>query len=128
MRLVVLLGSGASISAGMPSVAEITRRVLSGENVFRHSDQIFYLADELGDHHVTEPVKAAVSFLDELKAISDSYFAVHDPERETNHEDLAYLARQIDDAISFEYENPALVPLIEKLVGSPYSGRLSRSS
>ena len=39
------------------------------------------------------------------------------------YEDLAYFARQIDDALSFEYENPALVPLIEKLVGGVYSGR-----
>lgn len=84
---------------------------------------MFYLADELADHHDREPVEVAVSFLDELKGISDSYFAVHDPERATNYEDLAYVARQIDDAISFEYENPALVPLIEKLVGVPYSGR-----
>jgi hypothetical protein len=123
MRLVVLLGSGASIGAGMPSVWEITERVLSGENVFRHSDEHFYLVDELADHHDTEPVEASVSFLDELKAISDSYFAVHEPGRETNYEDLAYFARQIDDAVGFEYENPALAPLIERLVGGAYSGR-----
>jgi hypothetical protein len=122
MRLVVLLGSGASISAGMPSVREVTQRVLSGENVFRHSDKRFYLAEELAEHQDVEPVKGAISFLNELKAICDGYFAVHDPERDTNYEDLAYVARQIDDAISFEYENPALVPLFEKLVCGPYSG------
>jgi hypothetical protein len=123
MRLVVLLGSGASISAGMPSVSMITARLLSGANVFRHSDQHFYAVEEIQPHHDTEPVEAAVSFLHELKAISDAYFGVHEPGRETNYEDLAYFARQIDDALSFEYENPALVPLIERLVGGAYSGR-----
>jgi hypothetical protein len=123
MQLVVLLGSGASISAGMPSVAKITARVLSGEDIFRHSDQRFYAVEEIQPHHDTRPVEAAVSFLGELKAISDAYFAVHEPGRKTNYEDLAYFARQIDDALSFEYENPALVPLIEKLVGRAYSGR-----
>src|SRR5438132_9388424 len=69
------------------------------------------------------PVEASLTFLGKLKAISDSYFAVHDPGRETNYEDLAYFARQIDDALGFEYENPALAPLIERLVGGVYSGR-----
>jgi hypothetical protein len=123
MRHVVLLGSGASISAGMPSVGTITARVLSGENVFRHSDHHFYAVEQIKPHHDTEPVQAAVSFLHELKAISDAYFRIHEPERATNYEDLAYFARQIDDALSFEYENPALVPLIERLVGGAYSGR-----
>jgi hypothetical protein len=119
----VLLGSGASIGAAMPSVETITKRVLSGENVFRHSDRHFYLVEEIMPHHDTEPVEASLSFLRELKAINDAYFAAHEPGRETNYEDLAYFARQIDDSLSFEYENPALVPLIEKLVDGPYSGR-----
>ncbi|MDX6453813.1 MAG: hypothetical protein QOH16_3862 [Gaiellaceae bacterium] len=123
MRLVVLLGSGASVSAGMPKVDDITKRVLSGDRVFRHSDRIFYLVDEIAAHHDVEPVQAVVTFLHELKLICDAYFAVHDPERVTNYEDLAYFARQIDDAIGFEYENPALAPLIEKLVGGAYPGR-----
>lgn len=123
MRLAVLLGSGASIGAGMPSVGMITKRVLSGEKVFRHTDGHFCLNDEFADRHDADSVEAAVSFLEELKAISDSYFAVHDPDRETTYEDLAYFARQIDDALGFEYENPALAPLIEKLVGGAYSGR-----
>jgi hypothetical protein len=123
MRLVVLLGSGASTSAGMPCVGTITARVLSGENVFRHGDQHFYTVEEIEPHHETKPVEDAVSFLRELKEISDAYFAVREPERETNYEDIAYFARQIDHALSFEYENRALVPLIERLVGGPYSGR-----
>jgi hypothetical protein len=123
MRLVVLLGSGASLGANMPSVGEITARVLSGDGIIRHSDARFYGVDVIQPHHETVPVQAAVVFLHELKAISDGYFAVHEPDRETNYEDLAYFARQIDDAIRFEYENPALAPLIERLVGGPYSGR-----
>ena len=84
MRLVVLLGSGSLDGAGMPSVGAITDRVLSGENVFRHSDQHFYAVEEIQPHHDTGPVQAAVSFLRELKAISDAYFDVHEPGRETN--------------------------------------------
>lgn len=123
MRLVILLGSGASIGAGMPSVGAITDRVTSGDRVIRHTDARFYLVDEIKQHHDVAHVHETVGFLRELKALCDSYFAVHDPERETNYEDLAYVARQIDDAIGFEYENPALAPLIEQLVGGVYSGR-----
>jgi hypothetical protein len=123
MQLVVLLASGASIPSGMPSVRTITERMLSGENVFRHTDKRFYLVERIEAHHDTEPVQAAVGFLQDLKTIADRYYAVHDSAHETNYEDLAYMARQIDDAISFEYENPALVPLIEQLVDRAYSGR-----
>jgi hypothetical protein len=33
VNVVMLLGSGSSVHAGMPSVDEITQRVLSGESV-----------------------------------------------------------------------------------------------
>ena len=106
----------------MPSVSTITERVLSGESIARHSSGLFHVVETLLAHHETAPVQAAVDFLHELKGTCDIYFAVHDPERVTNYEDLSYCARQIDDAISFEYENPALAPLIEKLVGGVYYG------
>ena len=123
MRLVMLLGSGVSLNAGMPSVRTITDHVLSGEDVIRHSDGRYYVVSEPEPFHERAQVEEAIAFLQELKTIADRYYALHEPERDTNYEDLAYFARQIDDAISLEYENPALAPLIEQLVGGVYSGR-----
>jgi hypothetical protein len=56
-----------------------------------------------------------VDFVGELKHLCDNYFRSQDKERQTNYEDIAYLARQIEDGLSSEYENPALLPLIENL-------------
>jgi hypothetical protein len=56
-----------------------------------------------------------VAFVGELKALCDEYFASQDKDRERNYEDVAFVARQIEDGLSAEYENPALMPLIERL-------------
>ena len=84
MRIAVLLGSGASLGAGMPSVYEITARVLNGERMIRHSDPRFYAVEEIQAHHDTEPVGVTVRFLHVLKAICDAYYTVHEPGRKTN--------------------------------------------
>jgi hypothetical protein len=60
------------------SVGTITARVLSGDKVIRHTDQRFYLVNEVAAHHDIDPVQTALSFLAELKAVCDAYFALHD--------------------------------------------------
>jgi hypothetical protein len=42
------------------------------------------------------------------------YFLSQEKDRTTNYEDIAYVARQIEDGLLSEYENPALLPLNER--------------
>jgi hypothetical protein len=112
----MLLGSGASVPAGMPSVGQITDRVLSGENVLKHGSD-FRLVDEIPPHSdvFRKGVEDAVAFVRELETLCDEYFASQDKTRTTNYEDISYVARQIEDGLLSEYENPALLPLNERL-------------
>ncbi len=47
---------------------------------------------------------AILAFVGELKQLCDDYFAWQVKSRVTNCEDIAYVARQIDDGIMSEYE------------------------
>jgi hypothetical protein len=116
MRVVFLLGSGASVHADMPSVGRITARVLSGERVLQGGAR-FRVVDQLPPQYEMwrDEVDRAVGFAGELKQLCDDYWESQDKERETNYEDIAYVARQIDDGPMSEYENPALLPLNKKL-------------
>src|SRR5262245_967735 len=109
MRIVILAGSGLSTPAGYPSTVGLTGTVLSGEGVFRHTDNTYWLGGG-GD-----PVDATVlSFLHRLvKLVSDYRGNLHG--RPVNYEDLAYVAGQLADSISGDYDNPALAPLHDAL-------------
>jgi SIR2-like domain len=111
----MLLGSGSSVPARMPTVNEITHRVLSGENVLKHGSD-FRVVDKLPPNHEVfiEGVREVVAFVGELKQLCDDYFRSQEKERATNYEDIAYVARQIDDGLLSEYENPALLPLNQR--------------
>lgn len=111
----MLLGSGSSVPAGMPTVDAITARVLSGHNVVRHGSD-FRLVDRLPPNHevVAAGVADVVRFVGNLKQLCDDYFASQEKDRTTNYEDIAYVARQIEDGLLSEYENPALLPLTER--------------
>jgi hypothetical protein len=112
----MLLGSGTSIPAGMPSVADITHRVLTGNNV-TWTGSHWWAVDQLPPNHevFAEELPGIVAFVGELKELCDEYFTSQDKDRETNYEDIAYVAQQIEDGLSSEYENPALLPLIRRL-------------
>lgn len=112
MRLVMLLGSGAAVPAEMPDVNAITQRVLSGENVLKNGSD-YRVVDELPPNYevFAEGVREVVDFIRELKELCDEYFRSQDKDRTTNYEDIAYVARQIEDGLLSEYENPALLPL-----------------
>jgi hypothetical protein len=131
MRLGFLCGAGVSIGAGLPSTAEITRQVLSGEGVAWHNDRSYYFGKPLYAHMGREDqyVPRVCAFLDILKDKSDGFYHVDGSPRdkreyyrdfgrhETNYEDLYYMAAQIYDSTSGEYENPALEPLIDNIRG-----------
>lgn len=116
MRIVVLLGSGSSTPAGMPAVDEITARVLSGQDVLRYGSDFHVVHRVEPNQEVfTQGVAEVVQFVSDLKQLCDAYFASQDKLRTTNYEDIAYVAQQIEDGLLSEYENPALLPLNERL-------------
>ena len=112
----MLLGSGASVYAGMPTVRDITQRVLTGTSVM-WTGSGWWAVDHLPPNHEVflQELPGIVAFVGELKELCDEYFRSQDKDRETNYEDIAYVARQIEDGLSSEYENPALLPLIKRL-------------
>ena len=44
MKTAILLGAGSSLAAGFPSTQHLTDLVLSGEGVWRHTDEVYYTA------------------------------------------------------------------------------------
>jgi len=111
MRLAFLLGSGISIPAGMPSTGQITDLVRSGDGVVRQANGSYcfggpdYLADSM------KPVLALVSIL--FGEIRDYY--TDRRSHPVNYENCCYVVAQLCDTESYEFDNPAVLPLIEKL-------------
>jgi len=114
----MLLGSGASQCAGVPGIAGITQQVLSGENVIKQGSDFRLVNPADFREPFTAQVKNVVGFVNDLEWECNRYFdAIKDKDRKANYEDVAYVAQQIEDALTSEYENPALYPLIERLSG-----------
>lgn len=109
---VFLLGSGVSRAAGMPSVQDITRQVLSGTGAWRHPDTIYTLSSNPNsqDRHLRHPVEQAVDLLDVTRRRVSSL-----GQEEPNYEDLAFSLQQVSDALTGEYENPAVLPFASLL-------------
>ena len=55
-----------------------------------------------------------LKFVKVLKFEIDSYY-IEDKYREANYEDLYYISKQIHDSETWEYDNPAVQALIDKL-------------
>ena len=111
-----LLGSGASIPAKMPRTNDITDLVLSGNDVWKSSDGSYYLEktkrltwDVLETSRITK-------FINILKQQIDIFYENRLHQRETNYEDLYYVADQIRNAENGDYDNPAIQPLIDKIL------------
>lgn len=110
-KIAFLLGSGVSIPAEMPSTEDITEKVLSGEGIYHWPDSTYRFAEPSNkDEHVLR----VVEFLNILKFDIDRYYQ-YNPERLTNYEDLYYMAAQIEDSESGNFDNPAVQPLIDKI-------------
>lgn len=120
-RVALLLGAGASTPFGMPGTSEITRRVLSGDQVFHSSDGCYYCSDLPGSLPNTGTdgfVEVVVRFLNELTGRIADYYG--EGGQGVNYEQLFYLAQQIHDSHPGveEYDNPAIQPLIDELTSN----------
>lgn len=116
-RISFLIGSGASISAGMPRITEITERVVSGLDVMRHTDGNYYFGQPLYAHagFHDEYVPRVIGFLKRLSTEVERYYSLNN-ERQVNYEDLYYVAAQIRDSELGEYDNPVVQAFIDKII------------
>jgi len=116
-RIGFLFGAGISIPAGIPKTQTITNQILSGNNVMHHTDGNYYFDKPLF-HHMGLPdeyVPKIVDFLEIIKTEIDLYYQRIPHKLTTNYEDLYFMASQIYDYLTGEYDNPATYPLIEKI-------------
>jgi hypothetical protein len=119
-RVGLLLGAGVSLAAGMPSTADLTALVLAGQ-VIRGTESHYRLSSNSTPGGSPTPLTERVDYLGlvstvlgALKTEVDGFYVDY-PAREANYEDLYYMAVQIADAMSGEFDNPALRLLAEKL-------------
>jgi len=116
MKVCFLVGSGISRPAGLPSVHEITKQVLSPKEFFLSSDGVYRRVEAVQPSPLlvqtqTPEMERIEQFLRWLKGLAELRYAA-DAGRWVNYEDLAYLAAQIRDDSHDQYENPAIGPLI----------------
>jgi SIR2-like domain len=124
-----LLGSGASMSVGLPSVEKITEHVLSGDDVVRDNFSRFVVIDaqqrargepfgvaDIGS--VRESVRVVLEGRDLVQQAFDAYGI----EQRPTYEDIASVVAQIYESKSSMIPNPALFPLMERAAGrsEPY--------
>jgi SIR2-like domain len=117
MGTVFLLGSGISLNAGMPDVGELTKQVVSDEGVILHTSKHFAVEpDNPNYEHLRSKAEPTLELICELRKAAAEYSG-----REPNYEEIAQVAREVNDALSGEYESPAVLPFIERLVTRPYA-------
>jgi hypothetical protein len=93
----------------MPRVMEITDEVVADA-------QALSLGAAMGaPQSHGQSLGRVVGLVGELKKCCDDYWLAMDKSRTTNYEDIAYIARQLSDALAAQYENPALLPLMRRL-------------
>jgi hypothetical protein len=110
-----LLGAGASVPAGFPSTTDISKIVFSGEGVFRHSDETYYLGTDLAPSPPYVPT--CVQAITQVRAaIEPTLLSLRGTE--PNYEDVLYALGQIADYHRGEIENPLVRPFIERISSS----------
>ncbi|PKK83731.1 MAG: hypothetical protein CVT49_06845 [candidate division Zixibacteria bacterium HGW-Zixibacteria-1] len=99
MRIAFLFGAGISTPLGVSSTIEITKEVMSGKCITTHTE---------------ENVSQYIKLLKLLKIEVENYYS-NQNQYEANYEDLYYMASQIRDSKSKEYDNPAIAALYDRI-------------
>lgn len=107
-----LFGSGISIPAKIPGTAEITKQILSGEGIIRHSDANYYFGTKNGFYR--EYVERVTAFVSVIKSTVDAFYT-YDKNKTITYEDIYYVISQIDDCESCEFENPVVKAYIDQI-------------
>jgi hypothetical protein len=114
-----LLGSGVSIPARMPSVNDITEKILSGTGMMRHTSGSYCIREP--DGVMKGYVERVVEFLKRIYPETKNYYRSRpyytpDFQRMINYEDLYYIALQIYDSEMGVQENPVVQAFIDKIL------------
>jgi len=120
-NVVFLLGAGASLGAGLPSTEEITKVVLSGENVVRRFKKKTYGFATGGEDSPQQMqrwhaihVQPIVDYLRSLRCLTSSYYK-NRRVGSLNYEDLYYLGQQVRGALFRYVDNPLLYEVAESV-------------
>ncbi len=122
-NILFLLGSGISIPAGLPSTNDITKAILTEENIYERTDSTYGPFDitehfeDFEEIYSTEIsiVKQIQVFLSLLGSEVYKYYVRKGKVKQVNYEDLYYAASQIADSESSEYDNPVVQSFIDKM-------------
>ncbi|QQS51064.1 MAG: SIR2 family protein [Bacteroidota bacterium] len=112
-KISILFGSGVSLYSDLPNVGKITDTILNADNVARNGDMNYYLYKNPETCNYSASIQL---LLDYLKDIIEKYHTHAEIRYGFNYEELYYLLYQISESESKEYENPALYPLIQKIL------------
>ena len=118
-RVSFLFGSGISIRAGMPTVDQITEKILSGNGVMRHTDEQYYIRSP--DRVMIGYVERVVAFLNRLHAEIKGYYNSRDyygsdSGRKINYEELYYVALQMYESETGAHDNPIVQAFIDRIL------------
>ena len=111
MTTTILLGAGSSVPAGFPSTRSLTDRVLSGNGVWRHTDETYFIGD---DQPVDKILTLVNRVIRRIHTEAKQYHATY-TKRQANYEDVYYLADQAWAEELGESENPAVRDFTTKL-------------
>jgi len=110
MKLSFLFGAGVSIKSGIPGIGDITEEILNGNDFGEHTDGNFYQG--FSKNVYLERIQTWCIW---IKQLIDDFYCKKEDNHITNYEDIFYIIDQIKNSESYEFENPALFPLLLKI-------------
>jgi hypothetical protein len=119
MKTTLIIGSGVSCYSDIPNIQYITEYILTSNEIGRNSDSNYYINGYLGysiQDYLNRYVIDSQLALNIIKEIIDRFYTFIKFEHKTNYEDIYYVVRQIYDSIILEYENPAVLGILQELI------------
>jgi hypothetical protein len=118
MKTSLLFGSGVSLYSGIPDLFRISDDLLNS-NLYWKNDQIYiregYFSFTKQNYLYCYSVRAR-RLIHLIKLEIDRFNEFVNNRHITNYEDIYYVIRQLDDCLKNEYENPAVLKLIDFLI------------
>jgi len=94
-----LVGSGISIAAEMPGVEDLTRHVLSGENLIRYAGTFAVVEDSSRFLDRVDDGDPTLQFVRHLRELAGTFYSRFGFERDIDYEDPGGVANQNDGGI-----------------------------
>lgn len=119
MKTTLIIGSGTSYFSKIPGLTSITDFLLESTAVGRHSDMNYYILGKYGyekQENLDGYVSSCHRLLKITEVVIDRFYSHLKFQHNVNYEDIYYVLKQIGDSYSMEYENPAIISLIEEIV------------